>query len=106
VAIDAVLGRAADRGVKGALVQVLDPDEEAFPYDGRTVFESMSGTLAVRNAEGEVPAGGVSFAARGAKDRLLQAARRTGWQYQVHHTDQPGEPTLLWLYRALEKVRA
>jgi hypothetical protein len=36
----------------------------------------------------------------------MQAARRTGWQFQVHHTDQPGEPTLLWLYRALEKVRA
>jgi hypothetical protein len=23
----------------------------------------------------------------------------------VHHTDQSAEPTLLWLYRALEKVR-
>jgi hypothetical protein len=48
VAIEQVLGRAADRGVKGAIVQILDPDEEAFPYDGRTVFESMSGTLGSR----------------------------------------------------------
>jgi uncharacterized protein (DUF58 family) len=48
VAIEQVLGRAADRGVKGAIVQVLDPDEEAFPYDGRTVFESMSGRCGSR----------------------------------------------------------
>jgi hypothetical protein len=41
------------------------------------------------------------------KDRLMQAARRTGWQYHVHHTDHAGwSRRLLWLYRALEKVRA
>ncbi|MDG4650623.1 DUF58 domain-containing protein [Roseibacterium sp. SDUM158017] len=104
--IEQVLGRAADRGVKGALVQVLDPDEEAFPFDGRTVFESMSGairfeTLKARSLRDEYLA---RLAER--KDRLSQAARNTGWRYHVHHTDQPAEPTLLWLYRALEKVRA
>jgi uncharacterized protein (DUF58 family) len=105
-AIEQVLGRAADRGVKGALVQILDPDEEAFPYDGRTVFESMSGslrfeTLKARSLREEYLQ---RLAAR--KDLLLQATRRTGWRFHVHHTDQPGDPTLLWLYRALEKVRA
>ncbi len=104
--IEQVLGRAADRGVKGALVQVLDPDEEAFPYDGRTVFESMSGairfeTLKARSLRDEYLG---RLAER--KDRLSQAARRTGWRYHVHHTDQPAEPALLWLYRALEKVRS
>jgi uncharacterized protein (DUF58 family) len=103
--IEQVLGRAADRGVKGALVQVLDPDEEAFPYDGRTVFESMSGairfeTLKAKSLRDEYLA---RLAER--KDRLQQAARRTGWRYHVHHTDQSAEPALLWLYRALEKVR-
>ncbi|MGP1356303.1 DUF58 domain-containing protein [Roseicyclus sp.] len=103
--IEQVLGRAADRGVKGAIVQVLDPDEEAFPYDGRTVFESMSGairfeTLKARSLRDEYLA---RLAER--KDRLAQAARRTGWRHHVHHTDQPAEPTLLWLYRALERVR-
>ncbi len=105
-AIEQVLGRAADRGVKGALVQILDPDEEAFPYDGRTVFESMSGslrfeTLKARSLRQEYLQ---RLAAR--KDRLLQATRRTGWQFHVHHTERPGDPALLWLYRALEKVRA
>ena len=44
-AVEEALLKAADRAVKGALVMVLDPVEEAFPYDGRTIFESMGGTL-------------------------------------------------------------
>ncbi len=102
-AIEKVLGRAADRGVKGALVMTLDPDEEAFPFDGRTVFESMSGairfeTLKAKNLREEYLA---RLAAR--KDALRTMTRRTGWSFHVHHTDKPAEPTLMWLYQALER---
>ena len=103
--MEGVLGRAADRGVKGALVQVLDPDEEAFPYDGRTVFESMSGTLRFETLKAKSLRQEYLDRLAERKDRLSQAARRTGWRFQVHHTNQPAEPTLLWLYQALEKVR-
>ena len=104
--IETVLGRAADRDVKGVVVQLLDPDEEAFPYDGRTVFESMSGavrfeTLKAKSLREEYLA---RLAER--KDRLQQAARRTGWRYHCHHTDGSAEATLLWIYQAIEKVRA
>ena len=58
-AIESVLGRAADREVRGALVQVLDPDEEAFPYDGRTVFESMTGAIRFETFESQVAARGL-----------------------------------------------
>jgi len=105
-AIEQVMGRAADRGVKGALVQILDPDEEAFPYDGRTVFMSMSGSLRFETLKAKSLREEYLQRLAARKDRLLQATRRTGWQFHVHHTDQPGDPTLLWLYRALEKVRA
>lgn len=102
-AIETVLGRAADRGVKGALVQILDPDEEAFPFDGRTLFESMSGairfeTLKAAGLREEYLA---RLAAR--KDALRDMSRRTGWQFLVHHTDAPAEPTLMWLYQVLER---
>jgi len=104
-AIESVLGRAADREVRGALVQVLDPDEEAFPYDGRTVFESMTGairfeTLKARSLREDYLA---RLAER--KARLQEMCRRTGWRYHLHHTGDAAEPTLLWLYRAIEKVR-
>ncbi len=103
--VEAALGQAADRGVKGALVQVLDPDEERFPFDGRTLFESMGGAIRFETLK----AGGLRaaylqrLAAR--KARLKDIARRTGWAYHCHHTSEGAEPALLWLYRALEKVR-
>ncbi|WP_071672498.1 DUF58 domain-containing protein [Nioella nitratireducens] len=104
--VEQALGQAADRGVKGALVQVLDPDEERFPFDGRTVFESMAGTLHFETLK----AGGLRaaylqrLAAR--KDALRKIAARTGWRYHCHHTGDTAEPSLLWLYRALEKGAA
>ncbi len=101
--VEAALTRAADRGVRGALLQVLDPAEEAFPYDGRTIFESMSGTLRHETLK----AGKLKdryldrLAAR--KDRLDRLARETGWQFHTHHTGDSASAALLWLYGALER---
>ena len=103
--VEAALGQAADRGVKGALLQVLDPDEERFPFDGRTLFESMGGALRFETLK----AGGLRAAylkrLSVRKAQLKDIARRTGWSYHCHHTNDGAEPSLLWLYRALEKVR-
>jgi MoxR-like ATPase len=105
-AIEAVLGRAADRDVKGALVQILDPDEEAFPFDGRTVFESMTGAIRFETLKAKSLREAYLARLAERKARLQEMCRRTGWRYHLHHTDQAAEPALLWLYRALEKVRA
>ena len=40
-AVSHELSSAADRGIKGAMVQILDPLEETFNFAGRTIFESM-----------------------------------------------------------------
>ncbi len=102
-AIERALGQAADRGVRGALVQILDPDEELFPFEGRTIFESMGGAMRFETLK----AGGLRtrYKERLAKRKthLKEMARRTGWQYHCHHTSDPAEPGLLWIYRALEK---
>ncbi|TDL79812.1 DUF58 domain-containing protein [Palleronia sediminis] len=98
------LTAAADRGISGALVQVLDPAEEAFPFDGRTIFESMGGSIRHETLK----AGDLRdryldrLAAR--KDALRALCAAAGWQYTLHHTGQPAAPALLWLYAALERV--
>lgn len=101
--VEHALTEAADRGVRGALVQVLDPTEEAFPFDGRTVFESMSGALRYETLK----AGDLRdrYRARLAerKAALEVLARRTGWHYLCHHTGAPAQATLLWMYQALER---
>ena len=42
-ALKPALAHAADQGVRGCFVQVLDESEEVFPFDGRMIFESMGG---------------------------------------------------------------
>lgn len=100
--VEAALTDAADRGVTGALIQVLDPAEEAFPYDGRTVFRSIGGSLEHETRKaGDLRARYLDrLAAR--KDRLAELARLTGWQFHVHHTGDAPTGALLWLYRGLE----
>jgi uncharacterized protein (DUF58 family) len=103
--IEAGLARAADRGVKGVLIQVLDPAEEEFPFDGRTIFESMGGTMRHETQR----AGDLRdrYLARLAerKDRLTQLARAVGWHFSTHHTGSPAQSALLWAYAALEGGR-
>ncbi|WP_323040557.1 DUF58 domain-containing protein [Gemmobacter sp.] len=103
--LESALGRAADAGVTGALVQVLDPAEEDFPFDGRTIFESMGGSLRHETLRaGELRARYLDrLAAR--KDRVQALARAAGWQYDCHHTGQGAQLALLWLYRAMERRR-
>jgi uncharacterized protein (DUF58 family) len=100
-AVEKVIAVAADRGVGGALLQVLDPAEEAFPFDGRTIFESMGGGLRHETLKaGELRD---RYRARLAerKARLDAVARAAGWHFTTHHTGDSAQAALLWLYRAL-----
>lgn len=100
---EAALTKAADRGVRGAILQILDPQEEAFPFDGRTIFESMTGTLAHETLKaGDLKSRYLDrLAAR--KDRLRSLALMTGWQFTTHHTNTPPTQALLWAFQALER---
>jgi uncharacterized protein (DUF58 family) len=103
--IEAGLGRASDRGVKGVLIQVLDPAEEEFPFDGRTIFESMGGTMRHETQQaGELRD---RYLARLAerKDRLASLGRAVGWHFSTHHTGSPAQSALLWAYAALQGGR-
>ena len=100
--VEAAIGAAMERGVRGAILQVLDPAEEDFPFDGRTIFESMGGSLRFETLRaGDLRA---RYLARLAerRERLATLARASGWHFTTHHTGQGAQPALLWLYRALE----
>ena len=102
--VSRALTKAADRGISGVLLQVLDPQEEAFPFDGRTIFESVGGSVRHETLK----AGDLRdrylerLAAR--KAELADLARATGWQYSVHHSGSSASNALMWLYSALERV--
>ncbi len=103
--VEAALGRASDRGARGVLCQVLDPAEEEFPFDGRTIFESMGGTVRHETLRAGDLRGRYLARLAERKDRLATLARAVGWHYTCHHTGEAAQPALLWLYRAVEGGR-
>lgn len=101
--IEKAITSAADRGIDGALLQVLDPQEEAFPFDGRTIFESVGGTLSHETLKaGDLRDRYLERLAE-RKDRLRDLTRSVGWQFHTHRTGESAASALLWLYTALER---
>ncbi|MEO0939469.1 MAG: DUF58 domain-containing protein [Pseudomonadota bacterium] len=95
------LTKAADRGVRGVVMQVLDPAEEAFPFRGRTIFESVGGTLEHETLKANDLRDRYLARLAERKDALRNLCAVTGWQYGQHHTDASAQSALLWLFRAV-----
>lgn len=101
--VKSALSKAVERGVKGAILQVLDPAEESFPFDGRTIFESMSGSIRHETLKaGDLRQRYLDRLAE-RKAELAALARASGWLYHCHHTGDSPSGALLWLYAATER---
>ncbi|MFX0542136.1 DUF58 domain-containing protein [Roseovarius sp. S4756] len=100
-AVQRAVGEAADRGVGGVLLQILDPAEESFPYRGRAIFESIGGTLAHETLKASDLRERYLERLAARKDALRSLCRATGWVYACHHTDASPQSALLHLYRML-----
>ena len=91
----------ASQGVRGHLVQILDPAEETLPYEGRTEFEASEGgaTMIAGRAEDLRE----KYQKRIERHRLdlQEIARQLGWSFVVHHTDRPAEEVLLAVHGQL-----
>lgn len=99
--ITASLEYFAGQGVRGHLVQILDPAEETLPYTGRVEFlgvERRERMLAVRAEDLRA-----AYAERIAqqKEAVAGIARRFEWSYLLHHTDRPAGEALLALHMHL-----
>lgn len=103
--VEAALAQASSKGARAVLIQCLDPAEEEFPFDGRTIFESMGGTLRHETLRaGDLRARYLDRLAT-RKDRLKTLAGAVGGHFHTHHTGGSALPALLWAYRALEGGR-
>jgi uncharacterized protein (DUF58 family) len=100
--VQLALTKAADRGVRGVLYQVLDPSEEAFPFSGRTIFESVGGTMRHETLKASDLRGRYLDRLAERKAELQRLCALTGWQYGLHHSDTSAQAAMLWLYAALD----
>lgn len=91
----------AGRGANLHLLQVFDPAEETFPYEGRLEFrDPESGDTWLTERAGGLRA---DYRARleAHRDLIRGFARQAGFSFSVHHTDRPAAEGLLFLQSRL-----
>lgn len=93
----------AHHGQRGHIVQIVDPAEEVFPFEGRVQFEGPEGEgrAVIGNVETVASSYRNVFAAH--VDGVRSVARAAGWGYTRHRTDQAPETALMALYLALSQ---
>ncbi|WP_323798298.1 DUF58 domain-containing protein [Nisaea sp.] len=98
-----IIGHYAAAGVSGFLLQVTDPAEEAFPFQGRIRFEGTEAEAShlLRRADRVRDA----YIEKLAKHRaqLKDVCRSAGWFFAQHVTTEPPESALLKLYTAMTR---
>lgn len=91
------LRQLAGRAANTHLMQVFDPAEEAFPYEGRVEFrDPETGATWLTERAGGLRGG---YRERLAAHRAAIAtySRQAGFSFAVHHTDRPASEGLLFL---------
>lgn len=98
------LAEAAAQGVKGAVLQILDPAECSFPFEGAVEFTGMDGRILHETADAE----GLREAYRqrlGERRSALEGlAGSAGWRFASHHCDEAPAPALKWAAGALGRL--
>jgi uncharacterized protein (DUF58 family) len=97
----ALVLRYADVGLKGHLLQILDPAEESLPFAGRVRFEGLEDESPLLISRVESIRTGYAERLRHHRDGLAALTRGVGWSFATHRTDQPPQHALLGLYRIL-----
>jgi uncharacterized protein (DUF58 family) len=100
-----IVRRYAAMGVKGHLLQVLDPVEETLPFDGRVRFESMENESDLLLSRVETVRTDYEQRLRRHREGLMALTQVVGWSFATHRTDRPPTTALLALYGALARQK-
>lgn len=99
--IGAAIDRLSARGIRGHVLQVLDPAEVALPYVGRVRFEGVGAArhVLVPRVEGVRDAYAARLLAQ--QNAIAAMCATAGWGFSVHRSDHAPEAALLGLYTAI-----
>ena len=101
--IDALARRFAAMGVKGHLLQVLDPVEETLPFEGRIRFEGLERETDLLLSRVETIRSQYTDKLQRHRDGLMALTQSMGWTFATHRTDRATTTALLALYTALAR---
>jgi len=91
----------AERGLRGHMVQILDPAEACLPYRGRVRFEGLEAEEPWLLSKVETVREAYLARVELQREGLQEIARSLGWTASLHHTDSPPQMALLAAYSAL-----
>jgi uncharacterized protein (DUF58 family) len=103
--VEAALARFAGIGLKGHLLQIVDPAEEDLPFDGRVRFAGVEEREEILVGRVESIREEYSDRFREHRQGLAALAGRIGWGFGSHRTDRAPAAALLALYAALSGDR-
>ena len=92
-------------GVKGHLIQVLDPAEETLPFSGRVRFVGLEreGAMVIDRTEDARAQYIEKLGAHRAALKALVAS--SGWSFGLHHTDHSPQLAMAALHNAITSFR-
>jgi uncharacterized protein (DUF58 family) len=96
--VSAQLKPLAEAGIHGHLVQIADPIEETFPYEGRIEFLGLDKPLRYLAPKTQTLKEEYLQKYTAHRQGLQAMARQLGWSFTVHRTDHPATRTLLALH--------
>jgi uncharacterized protein (DUF58 family) len=102
---NAAVARFAGSGLRGHLLQIVDPVEEDLPFVGRVRFEGVEERDELLISRVETVRADYAERFRRHRDGLAAIARAVGWTFGHHRTDRPPHVALLALYAALSADR-
>jgi uncharacterized protein (DUF58 family) len=102
--VDAALRRFAERGVRGHILQILDPAEETLPFAGRIRFEGLEGEGEKLLSRVEMVRDTYVGRIHAHHEGLAALARSLGWSFAAMRTDRPPQTALLALYLRLSQA--
>ncbi|MES2906552.1 MAG: DUF58 domain-containing protein [Pseudomonadota bacterium] len=105
--VEEIVARCAQVAGDGArvhLVQMLDPIEETFPFEGRLQFVDPESNETFLAGRAEAYARRYKWALEQHKTKLRSEARARGWSYRLYHTGTPLASLALPLLLMLTQV--
>jgi uncharacterized protein (DUF58 family) len=101
--IKPVIEAYSTQGIRGHMVQVMDPAEEALPFEGRVRFEGMEDEGGVLIGRSESVRDEYQEVLELHNQGLKALCASAGWSFAHHRTDHAPEPALLALFMLLSQ---
>jgi uncharacterized protein (DUF58 family) len=92
----------AARGARGCVIQVVDPVEETFPFEGNVELRDLDSAARLRAGRAQSWREDYCALWRAHRAALGEACRAAGFAFLVNHTDKPATTTLLSMRNHLE----